>query len=97
MVWNVRSRLPGSAIRATFLLSLVTLLGPAQLQAQQGGRVSGIVVESTTRLPVIGAQVMIDGSRQGVLTDQRGRFNIGSLTGTDVTLRVISIGYRDVT
>ena len=79
------------------LSALVLLLsagGIAQLQAQQGS-VAGTVVDAKSLRPVAGAQVVIEGLNRGGLTDVNGRFRISDLTGTQATLRVVMIGFRD--
>ena len=81
------------------LLSLI-LLGAigtgfqAEPIAAQQNTVSGTVIESKTLRPLSGAQVLVQGQGRGVLTDVNGRFRITGITGTDVTLEVVMIGYR---
>ncbi len=71
------------------------LLGFQPLAAQN--TITGTVVEATTQRPLAGAQVLVEGSELGNLTDNRGRFLIlGAPAGT-VTLRVVMIGYREAT
>ena len=59
--------------------------------------VTGLVVASRTGEPLAGAQVAVEGTTQGGLTNNRGRFQITGVTGTQVTLRVVMLGYRTVT
>ncbi len=80
------------------------LIGPAILgcalaaspAVAQQGVVSGTVV-SEAQQPLAGVQVVVEGTMRGVLTDAAGRFRIGGLSGSEVTLRAIVIGYRSVT
>src|SRR5690606_5394936 len=44
-----------------------------------------------------GAQVSVDGTTLGALTDASGSFRIAGVTGTQVTLQVRRIGYRPAT
>lgn len=71
-----------------FLLALVV---PAQAQE---GPVGGVVVSEQTLRPLEGAQVQVLGTERGTITDARGRFLIPGLSGPEVTLRVIMLGYR---
>jgi TonB-linked SusC/RagA family outer membrane protein len=59
--------------------------------------VGGVVVESTSRRPLVGVQVVVEGTDRGTITDNRGRFVIPDLAGAQVTLRVVIIGYRELT
>lgn len=75
------------------LLALALVLAP--LAAQEG--ITGTVVEATTQRPLAGAQVLIEGTELGGLTDNRGRFLILNAPSGTVTLRVLMIGYRETT
>ncbi len=59
--------------------------------------VTGIVVSARTGQPLPGAQVVVEGTGQGVSTNSSGRFLITGISGATVTLRVVLIGYRDHT
>ncbi len=68
--------------------------GPGALLAQQQAVVGGVVLESGTLRPLGGAQVVVEGTGTGTLTDAAGRFRIEGLTGRQVTLRIVMLGYR---
>ncbi|MGH7665122.1 MAG: TonB-dependent receptor plug domain-containing protein, partial [Gemmatimonadaceae bacterium] len=78
--------------RALFLAALFTFL-PA-LGGAQTGIVAGIVVTEGSGSPVAGAQVQVEGTTLGALSDVAGRFRIAGLTGSQVTLDVRRIGFR---
>jgi TonB-linked SusC/RagA family outer membrane protein len=78
----------------TGVLLLTTLASAAPAFAQQPNVVGGTVVESKSMRPLSGAQVVIQGQGRGVLTDVNGRFRITGVTGSDVTIEVVMIGYR---
>ncbi|HET7274489.1 MAG TPA: SusC/RagA family TonB-linked outer membrane protein [Longimicrobiaceae bacterium] len=69
---------------------------PAAARAQQG-TVAGTVVNVETLEPVSGAQVTIEGTGLGTLTNSAGEFRITGVEGTNAMLRVQSIGYGTVT
>ncbi|HET9985594.1 MAG TPA: TonB-dependent receptor [Longimicrobiales bacterium] len=79
------------------LLAALSLLPPVRALAQQPGVVAGRVLDAATLQPISGAQVVVEGTSTGGLSDPQGRFRIGGLSGTSVTLRVVMIGYRDAT
>ena len=79
-----------NSIAATLLLALSTLLGANA----QDRLVSGTVLD-TQQQPVIGASVMVAGTRQGTVTDPDGTFSLKIPEG-DVTLEVACLGYTTV-
>ncbi len=89
--WSTRIPCGFLGVGAGVLLALVP--GSAPVSAAQLS-ITGTVVEGTTQRPLAGAQVMIEGTELGTLTDNRGRFLILNAPSTSVTVRVIMIGYR---
>src|SRR5690606_28803310 len=65
--------------------------------AAQDGVVSGSVIDAQTLRPLASAQVMVEGSSIGALTDQSGRFQLTGLSGGQVEIRVQLIGYQSAT
>jgi TonB-dependent SusC/RagA subfamily outer membrane receptor len=72
------------------------LFGPFGLSAQQGV-VGGVVVAAGTLEPLSGAQVAIVGTNLGGLTNDAGRFLIEGISGTEVTVQVVLLGYGTTT
>jgi lysophospholipase L1-like esterase len=69
--------------------------GPVPLAAARApGAVSGYVQDEVTGRPVAGATVSVDGTDLGVLTDEAGRFRIGSVPTGAWVLIVQRLGYR---
>ncbi|MDP2959291.1 MAG: SusC/RagA family TonB-linked outer membrane protein [Longimicrobiales bacterium] len=83
-----------SALGLTLALGILALAGARPLAAQVGP-VSGVVVNGSTLRPMGGAQVLIEGTRRGALTDGNGRFTLQNVPGTTVELVVIMIGYHE--
>ncbi|NJD18417.1 MAG: SusC/RagA family TonB-linked outer membrane protein [Gemmatimonadetes bacterium] len=84
----------GGALALFLALAVLTLAGAKPLAAQ-GQSVSGTVLNGATLRPLSGAQVLIEGTQRGALTDANGRFVLQNVTGAAVELRVIMIGYKD--
>jgi TonB-linked SusC/RagA family outer membrane protein len=82
-----RSLLPLGGLFAALLLFTAE---PAFAQNQ----ISGRVTDALGQRPLVGAQVTVPGTGQGVMTDNRGAFTLTGLTGTEVTVRVQMLGYR---
>ena len=76
----------------TVLIGLAMGAPPAHAQESVGGT----VVEAATRRPLVGAQVLIEGSTRGIVTDNRGRFVLSGVTGPEVSIHVVMIGYREL-
>ncbi len=69
---------------------------PVFLLAQEAGKIAGQVTDETTGEPLIGANVLVEGTSLGAATDADGRYII---LGTDVgtyVVRVEFIGYQSV-
>ncbi|MGW8266328.1 MAG: TonB-dependent receptor plug domain-containing protein, partial [Longimicrobiales bacterium] len=66
--------------------------GSPGLQAQRGV-VGGTVVAGNTLEPLAGAQVVVVGTNLGGLTNESGHFLIEGVSGTEVTLQVVMLGY----
>lgn len=81
-------------VRAVLLVALGLQAAAGWLAAQQ--RVGGVVVDATTRRPLPGAQVVVQGTELGAVTDNRGRFLILNVPGDRVTLQVVMIGYGEL-
>ena len=77
-------------IAATLLLALSGILSANA----QNRAVSGTVLD-TQQQPVIGASVVIAGTRQGTVTDPDGTFSLKIPAG-DVTLEVSCLGYTTI-
>lgn len=82
-----------SALAAVAAVSLLGFDAPVQAQ----GAVSGTVVEAQTLEPVQGAQVTIQGSQLGALTDEEGQYRITGVPAGEQSVRVRLLGYRAAT
>lgn len=83
----------GAILSATLTLVLcAVVVGDAQ--AQQGGTVQGVVIEALSQRPLVGAQVSIQGTNLGMITNEQGRYLIMNVPVGTHTLRVELIGYR---
>jgi TonB-dependent SusC/RagA subfamily outer membrane receptor len=88
--------------RLTLLFLLLALAWPGGpfgspgLHAQTGV-VGGVVTAGNSLEPVAGAQISIEGTSLGGLTNAAGRFLIQGVPGTEVTLRVVMLGYSTTT
>jgi TonB-dependent receptor len=79
-----------------FKKSLTTLIFiiPCLLMAQAGGTLQGIITDSETDEPLIGANVILMESSTGTATDMEGRYDIRGIKPGIYTLRISYIGYE---
>lgn len=87
------------AVRALgFALAVVLLSAiPAQAQEAGSGRIIGTVVSSETGQPLPSAQVSIEGTNRGTLTDARGRFILSGVPAGTQRVMVQSLGFASKT
>jgi TonB-dependent SusC/RagA subfamily outer membrane receptor len=73
----------------------LALLGPRWLAAQgAGGTITGTVARANGLTPIVGAQVHVEGTPEGSVTNNRGHFDLANLAGTEVTLDIRALGFR---
>lgn len=82
----------------TGLLACMALTFPGvgtvePVAAQQTGTVTGTVVDALSGNPVSDAQVLVEGTGRGVLTNSQGRFLVAEIPEGTYTVRVERIGY----
>src|SRR5688500_11861558 len=87
---------PRAWLRAA-IVAAAALAAAAPPAAAQQGEISGVVVEAQSQRPVAGAQVTVQGQTRSAVTDPEGRFRIGGVQGTSVTLQVDRLGYGRAT
>jgi len=78
---------------AAAVAALTVVLVAAVPAAAQVGNVTGMVVDATSGAPINGAQVQIQGTQRGELTNAQGRFLILNVPTGQQTVRVTYIGY----
>jgi TonB-dependent SusC/RagA subfamily outer membrane receptor len=83
------ARLAGAAIAVS-----AALAWPAAPTAAQTGSLTGSVVDATSGAPINGAQVSIEGTSLGGLSNAKGRFLILNVPTGPRTVRVTYLGYR---
>ncbi|HVQ46790.1 MAG TPA: TonB-dependent receptor plug domain-containing protein, partial [Gemmatimonadales bacterium] len=81
------------ASHAVVLLGIL-LLGPTGLARAQDSVLAGVVLSSTSSLPLEGARLTIDGSPLIQTSDANGRFRFTGVEAPQVTLRVVRVGYQ---
>ncbi len=64
-------------------------------EAAAGGRIQGTVVDSETGDPLVGAEVYVQGTQLGGLTDLDGKYELDGVPLGTQALRVLYLGYAE--
>jgi len=89
----VLRRLP--LLLAGAILCAAASLSPLSAQ-QPTGAITGRVIDSATRQPIAGVNVVVEGTRLGTVTRDDGTFTIGGVPAGTHTVRARRIGYGSV-
>ncbi|MGO9481629.1 MAG: TonB-dependent receptor [Candidatus Kryptoniota bacterium] len=85
--------MPKIQVPILLLLSLFNLAFLSPVFSQTTGRITGEVVDTTSREPLPGANVFLQGTALGASTDMKGKFEIESVPPGTYSIRVTYIGY----
>ena len=77
------------------ILNLILLISFFKVLNGQSSSLSGKVIDASNGSPLIGANVMIDGTSLGAATDKNGKYLIENLTEGEYDITVSYIGYKD--
>ena len=77
----------------TLGLGVLPLIVATALQGQQTGTVTGTVMNAMNMQPLSGAQISIDGTTRGALSNADGRFVVLNVPAGTYTVRVRMLGY----
>ena len=86
----------GQIVALLFGVTPWGLVAQADQGMSQEAVVAGLIVNASSLRPVAGAQIVVIDTQVGGLSDGRGRFRLTGLTGETVTLRVVMLGYQEV-
>lgn len=90
---GAHERAPKRSLVAFGFALLLAALSSATATAQSGV-VAGTIVSAASGAPVGSVQVLVSGTTNGSITDGNGRFRIGNLSGTTVSLDIRRLGFR---
>ena len=75
------------------ILSLLFVL-PAILFSQIDGSINGYIYDSKSQLPLLGANVIIEGTEKGAISDENGFFEITNISPKSYNLSISYVGYQ---
>jgi hypothetical protein len=73
---------------------LLLLLLPSLIFSQIDGTVNGYIFDSKSQLPLFGANVIIEGTEKGAISDENGFFEISEIKPQSYNLTISYIGYQ---
>jgi outer membrane receptor protein involved in Fe transport len=82
------------ASRRFSVLFMAMMFSSVVAIAGQTGKIAGHLTDAQTREPLIGVNVIIDGTRLGAATNEEGYYFINNVPPGTYTLRVSAVGYQ---
>lgn len=79
--------------RALLFVCTLVFFHSSVLYAQNTGIISGVVIDSLSKEPIIGATIVVSGTTRGTSSDLDGRFSIANLTPGEYSLDVSMLSY----
>ncbi|MGE5797090.1 MAG: carboxypeptidase-like regulatory domain-containing protein, partial [Ignavibacteria bacterium] len=76
------------------LLLIIFLIGSAAIKA--ASNIEGVIKDTLTNEPLIGANVILVGTSLGAATDEAGQYIIRGIESGTYVIRVTYIGYETV-
>lgn len=80
----------------TVILLAISFILVGTVCAQDGFVVSGLIIDSTTKEPIPGASIRVQGTTSGTYSRSGGRYRL-PLRSNEATLHVRSVGYKERT
>jgi len=84
---------PNMRFKNLFFTVVLSLIIPSIAIAQS--ILNGTIVDSETKEPLAGANIVIKELNRGIATNNKGQFRFGNLEKGDYTLHITYIGYHD--
>jgi hypothetical protein len=84
-------------MRKFLLLKILTLILATHITAATTGKIAGTIIDSKTKEPLIGVNVMLEGTTIGASTDVDGYFAILNVQPGRYTVKASYIGYTTAT
>lgn len=91
--WDVNFRCLGGIMIRVVYTALLLFFVPLLLVAQHGGSIFGKVIDDETGDPLVGANVVLEGTTKGAATDIEGKFAIHGIQPGTYTLIVSVVSY----
>lgn len=77
-----------------FIIFGIFLAHPLKSQAQEAGRIAGVVVDKSTQQPLSNVSVALTGTDKGTVSDSAGSFRLAGITPASYNIEFSRIGYK---
>jgi outer membrane receptor protein involved in Fe transport len=84
-------------MKQTFSILLACCIFVGNVFAGSTGKIAGKAIDAKTKEPLLGVNIIIEGTKSGASTDIDGNYNILNVPPGVYTLRASTIGYSSVT
>ncbi len=79
--------------RCALYIICISLIAFSFAYAAETGRIAGRIIDSETKAPLIGVNVVVEGTQLGASTDENGRYLISNVPAGNQTVTASYIGY----
>ncbi len=93
---KLKTKYPIDILQGLLIVFLVVIVFPFAVHAGTTGKISGKVTDAQTGEPIIGANIMLEGTYMGAATDPDGYYYINNIPPGNYTVVISSIGYEKV-
>ena len=76
---------------------IASIVGTSLASAGTRGKISGSVIDETTKEPLVGVNIFIEGTSMGASSDVEGRYNVLNVPPGTYTLKASAVGYHPAT
>jgi outer membrane receptor for ferrienterochelin and colicin len=83
-------------VKKQFLLSILLILIPALAFSGVVGKIAGTVKDARTGEPLIGVNIVLEGTYQGAASDVNGEYYIINIQPGKYTVKASAVGYSEV-
>ena len=74
--------------------TILVLLLPIDSYTSITGKVTGFIKDASTKEPLIGVNILVEGTRYGAATGQNGKYILLNIPPDVYTLKILMIGYQ---
>ena len=75
-------------------IQLIFFLLPFLLHSQVDGKLNGFIFDSKSQLPLLGANIIIEGTDKGAISNEDGFFEISNIKPESYNLSISYLGYQ---
>ena len=78
------------------ITSLILFLISSVVYGQKAGKLTGTIIDVSTKEPLVGVNIILKGTYYGAASDANGKFTIDNITPGSYDIKISFIGYKTV-